>query len=328
MHSVQAFSRPSVVTFVSNGTERPDYKHCPLCIESMVYPEQDAREPVFIFLDVDGVLKDHSSEVIQKISSTARELFPKTEPLTDYHWTIAKARHLNPGALRNLNTLIERIEIWGKRALVVLSSSWRNDATLQQHREEVFAQHLFCKYLAGKVAPANYQTEWTPESKQGFNFKYGAEDSFGIELNNKDDVIEFWLRDHGFRLEEAGVVVFDDDPNVGEKRLKKCFIKVDDLLSLKNIQQAFWVLRPFFYKKEPIGLSQLSKLRLFKSNILSTFPEIDFSDIISSYPEMNDLAMAREQAYLLRTRVFLYWVKHNNPETMDILEGLEFLYAD
>ena len=244
--SVQAPSRQTSVTFFSEKIEKPYHEHCPLCIDSMVYPEQSNRTPIIIFLDMDGaMIGDRASSPLKdEIRLTLSTLFPQVKDFTDYHWTVAKGRHLHPHALQNLHSLIERIEGSGRRALVVLSSAWRNDATLQQHREEVFTQHLFCKYLCGKTAPEDDKTRWTPECKQGFSFTQGAKKSFGLDLKRKADVVEFWLRDHGFDLESTNFVVVDDDDIYSDfRRFGERFILTYDLFREAHLEKAAKVLK-------------------------------------------------------------------------------------
>src|SRR5262245_9905325 len=130
--SVQAPSRQTSVTFFSEEIEKPNHEHCPLCVDSEVYLKKDNRTPTIIFLDMDGVMigDRFSSPLNDEIRLTLSALFPQVKDITDYHWTVAKGRHLHPHALQNLHSLIERIEASRQRALIVLSSSWRNDATL------------------------------------------------------------------------------------------------------------------------------------------------------------------------------------------------------
>lgn len=47
-------SKPTAVTFFSEKLAQPYHKHCPLCEDSILNPEQDNRTPIFIFLDMDG----------------------------------------------------------------------------------------------------------------------------------------------------------------------------------------------------------------------------------------------------------------------------------
>lgn len=243
--NVQAPFRQTSVTFFSEEIEKPNHEHCPLCVDSIVYPQENKRTPTIVFLDMDGVMigDRFSSPLNDNIQLTLSTLFPQVKRTTDYHWTVAKGRNLHPDALQNLHNLIERIESSGQRALIVLSSAWRNDATLQQLREEAFTQHLFCNHLCGKTAPEKNETSWTPESKQGFNFAQGAKESFGLNLKRRADVIEYWLRDHGFEVGSTNFVVIDDDTSSDLQRFGERFIQTYDLFREEHLKQAAKVLK-------------------------------------------------------------------------------------
>lgn len=234
------------VTFFSKEIERPYHEHCPLCIDSMVYSKGDNRPPAFIFVDMDGVfMGDQMMGLLSRqIDSTVSALFPQVREYTEFQWTVAKAKHLDPQALHSLHSLIERTEASGRRALVVLSSSWRNDATLQQHRVEVFAHLQFSKNLCGKTPPEDAERRFTPECKQGFRFTEGAKESFGLKLKNRADTIEFWLRDHGFDPESTNFVVLDDDRFCGLKRFGERFILIrENLFREEHLEQAASALK-------------------------------------------------------------------------------------
>ncbi len=245
MNSISTTSPKTAVTYVSKGVEQPDHQHCPLCVDSMVHPKKDDRKPAIIFLDMDGVMikNRHSSPLRDEIVLTLSKLFPDVKRYNDYQWTIAKGRHLHPTALENLHKLIKRIKKSGHRALVVLSSAWRNDATLQQLKEEAFTNHVFCKYLCGKAAPKRSDTRWTPECKQGFKFTKGAKEAFRLNLESRSDVIEFWLRDHGFDPNSTNFIVIDDCVGKKRERFGKRFIETDNLFKDCHLEEASKVLK-------------------------------------------------------------------------------------
>lgn len=238
-------STPTAVTFSSEELIQPYHKHCPLCEDSIVNPEQDDRIPIIIFLDMDGpMIPDRCNpDFYEEMYRTRSELFPQVKEINEYQWRVVHGRHLDSEALKNLHSLIERIEASNHRALVVLSSAWRNDATLQQLREEVFSQYLFCKHLGGKAAPTKFDIDWTPECLQGFNFTQGAKDFFGLDLGKKSDVVEYWLLDHGFNLSSTNFVVLDDDTSEGFERFEERFVPIRYLLSKKDCEQAAKVLK-------------------------------------------------------------------------------------
>ncbi len=245
MNSISTTSPKTAVTYLSKGVEQPYHDHCPLCIDSIIHPKNDDRKPAIIFLDMDGVMiaNRHSSPLKNKIRLTLSDLFPGVKCYNDYQWTIAKGRHLHPTALENLHKLIERIEKSNHRALVVLSSAWRNDATLQQLKKEAFTIHVFCKYLCGKTAPKNSDTNWTPECKQGFEFTKGAKRTFKLSLENRSDVVEFWLRDHGFDPSSTNFIVIDDFVGEKRKRFGKRCLKTNFLFMELHLEKAAKVLK-------------------------------------------------------------------------------------
>lgn len=216
--------------------------HCPHCIWSKVHPEDDPRPPAIIFLDMDGVMIGDRgvNPLRRRISQTLIKLFPSTKTITDYHRAVAKGRHLNVFALTKLNVLIEKIEEAGMRAIVVLSTAWRLDATLQQHIKEVFNEHNFSAYICGKTVPESKEIKFTPEFKQGYNFQIIKEraKSFNIKLQNRSDVIEFWLYDHGFNPKSTNFIVIDDCVMYKRERFGERFIEIRDLFEFRHLVAA------------------------------------------------------------------------------------------
>lgn len=197
----------TAITFRSDTTSQPHHDHCPLCIDSIVHPKDDPRPPAIIFLDMDGVMFNQNVDDLPECGTHYKSND------YDFKMTQLKAKYLNDDAQRCLNKLIERIERAGKRALIVLITTWRNDATLKQHREEVFADYKFCKYLCAKAAPQESETDITPECKLGFDFNIGAKKAFDLTLYNKHHVVEFWLKDHQFDPKHTNYIIIDDDPD-------------------------------------------------------------------------------------------------------------------
>lgn len=234
----------SAVRWTGKGL-KPSYEHCPICVNSMISPKDGRSKPALIFLDMDGVMiGDRFRHALRsKICSTLREIFPTVKRYNDYHWTIAKGRHLHPVALMNLDLLIKRIEKSGQRALVILSTAWRSDATLKQLREEAFVTNKFCKYICGKTAPESSETSWTPECELGFDFAKGAKKIFGLNLFTRSDVIEFWMRDHCFDPKSTNFVVIDDYDEDKSARFGDRFIKTSYLFEKEHLELATSVLK-------------------------------------------------------------------------------------
>lgn len=251
MPFLDAMSIPSQtsVKFFPDTIKRPDHPHCPLCIDSMIHPEQDERPPTFIFLDMDGVMLSGrgTPKYHKKMSKTFFQMFPGETTCNEYQSLFVNAEHLDPAALKNLQVLVERIEKAGNRALILLSTSWRYHTTLLEFREKVFAKHLFSQYLCGKVAPENSEAKSSVDCIQGFEFAEGAKERFGIDLKKTADAIEYWLRDHGFDPDATNFVVFDDDDSRGLSRFGPRYIHVScyvySVLNEKHIEQAAQALK-------------------------------------------------------------------------------------
>lgn len=224
---------PTSTVYKGDKASRPHYDHCPLCISDRIYPSGDNREPVLIFLDMDGVMifNRDNPVMVDKIFLTMQGLFPKVQRnFSDYHWTIAKAKHLHPDSCHMLMVLIEAIEQAALRPLIVLSTAWRNDATLAQLTEEAFTEPevKFSQYICGKCAPQDDQTGYTPECEAGFDFCSGAKSRWNIDrLKTRADSIELFIRDHGFCPESTKLLVLDDDGGNGLlEKFGKRFIQI------------------------------------------------------------------------------------------------------
>lgn len=180
--------------------------HCPLCVQPL------HQDPAIIFLDMDGVMiKDRSSSPTQdNIRALLKDLFSRDgrDRYTELEWRTAAAYHLDVDPLVNLNLLINKIK--KTRAVqIVLSSDWRNDGTLEEIREKMFAMHSFSPLIIGKTPPEN-SDKGAPEIISGYDFEKAAKDLYHLKLTYRADQIEFWLRNHGFDLNTSDYVIFDD----------------------------------------------------------------------------------------------------------------------
>lgn len=210
-------------------------RHCPLCVPSMVHPKEDSQKPALIFLDMDGVMDGN----LEKVETELKKMFPDAgKSPTDYQWIRAKGRNLNQTAADNLHTLIDRIKKAGQRPLIVLSSNWRNDATLEQHRREIFFQYRFSHHLCGKTAPLFYQGTLLPKRYKEYNFTAQAQSSCELILERRANTIEYWLKDHDFPLDSTNFVVIDDDPYADLERFKGRFIETKTQFTEENVKQA------------------------------------------------------------------------------------------
>ena len=222
------------------------YVHCPLCDYQMIYPRDKERNPAIIFLDIDGVLIElvRPTEVVEKIEATKKELFPHQKGhYSGYQQNIATARHFNRDAIAGLDKIIEKIENSGQRPLVVLSSSWRHASWLNELRSDAYSQYKFSHYLCGKTSlDCQVEKHLSVESKCGFEFYKTAQEVYGIQLENRANAIEFWLKDHGFDSEGTNFIVLDDEHEESLSKFGQRFIKTKWLLKETNVQAAIDIL--------------------------------------------------------------------------------------
>ena len=246
--SVNNLAISSSVNWSSNITDEWRPNHCPLCDYSMLYPEKNDKKPAIIFLDIDGVLIEQwrSSDLDDQIRSTLKQLFPHGHKISYYsqhQQNVAHARHFDKGALKNLGTVIENIQESGLRPLIVLSSAWRHSSLLQQLCKDIYSQHKFSKYLCGKT-PIEFKAEayLSVECKLGFEFNKGSQEKYNLELNNRANAIEFWLKDHRFDPTTANFIAIDDAHTEYLSRFGERFIKTESLFSESNAKTAIEML--------------------------------------------------------------------------------------
>ena len=200
--------------------------------------------PTYIFLDMDGVMigdrMSGGSPLYTAIRKSIEEISTHPASPSEFEWTIAKGRNLNKGALTNLHTLIDRVEEAGRKALIVLSTAWRNDATVKQHREDAFAQHRFGELICGKTAPERGEQSWTPEYKAGTDFSKEAE-AKGFELESRGATIRYWLHEHAG--ENPDFIVIDDAHVDDLKQFGARFIETYNILEAKHVDLACAVLK-------------------------------------------------------------------------------------
>ncbi|MDX8430807.1 MAG: HAD domain-containing protein [Candidatus Algichlamydia australiensis] len=195
----------------NDGLQKDGYSL--LSFRDRIFPEEDSRETVSLFLDVDGVLLElkHPKEAeiaIRNVYSEVSQLKDEEQYRSLYKVHVEGAKYFNSAAVANLHELINRIEGAGYRVLVIISSSWRNFATLQQLQDEVFAGYDFAKYICGKTPPDSQGRECSPECRKGFEFE--ALEGFEFEGNYCERVaaILSWLEHHG--LQNSKYLAIDD----------------------------------------------------------------------------------------------------------------------
>ena len=206
--------------------------HCSLCLNHCLNTDP---KPALIFLDIDGVLIDPSKpSTSAKIHATLKEKFSK-KPGSHLYSSLtlraATAYHFDPDAIKNLEDLIERIQKV-RPVRIILSSSWREDGTLAEIRENMFANCSFADIIVGKTP--SYDAE----------FKNGhRETDYNLSLHNRVGQIKYWLLDH--QMGECPFVIFDDEDNNISEYFPNHFVHVKNghFLSKANINSALQILK-------------------------------------------------------------------------------------
>lgn len=159
-----------------------------------------APSPFVIFLDIDGVVYNcpNQKDVYKKVA----ELFPDIETWYDNRvCSIAASYFFDKGALTNLSFLIKEIEktrsVW-----IVISSSWRENRTVEELKETFFGIHDFSKYIVDK----------TPDkiSKNEIGAYCSSEIHKGSNSQCRAAEINYWLKQNP---EVNSYIVLDDIDN-------------------------------------------------------------------------------------------------------------------
>lgn len=193
-YAFRMFPEPSAV-YEGDEEDRFDYVHCPLCCPTVIYPYEDHQSPFFLFLSMENLKSfcSHSFSI--------------------------------PSSLDCLNTLVEKVKTAGFRVFIVLSTNERSDAPLVDLYNR--AIRSVPAPICGKTAPRNSDVAFSEECKQGFNFKVGAIEHFQLELKTRADVIEYWLRDHGYDL-HGNFIVLGKESDALAKRFGRRFVRVSE----------------------------------------------------------------------------------------------------
>ncbi len=187
--------------------------------------------PFVIFLDIDGVVYNTPNQrgVFQKVA----ELFPDYPDAPRYDnfvCSIAAAYFFDKRALQNLGQLITAIE--KKRSVwIVISSSWRDDRTVDELRNTFFGIHDFSRYIVDKTPedlPRHCISKYCSSSCH-------ADKSYSMQCRASE--IQHWLQDHP---EISDYLVLDDyDEHLsivfGERYIKTHY---NELLTPEATQQA------------------------------------------------------------------------------------------
>lgn len=274
----------------------PVNAHCPLCVHT---PPVNLKNSAIIFLDMDGVMINRQNHA-ESILKTQFEKFGKNASLLQNR--IAAAYHLNEAAVQSLKLLIERIEKV-KPAYIVISSSWRQDCTLDELKNQVFGGpglEIFKERVIGKT-PSSKDESWAIESdsyyhkypeKDNIHFEDLAKKKYGISLKYRAGEIAFWLAFH--KIEDCDFIVLDDDYSEHLEHFGKRFIGVN-MLSSQNVDVA---MNTIFQWKKPSGWNNISINKENVSQISTLLPNrfIYFKEWISYSDEEVGLILASHLA--------------------------------
>lgn len=169
--------------------------------------------PFVIFLDIDGVVYNTPNQ--EGVFKKAAELCPE-ERYSNRICSIAAAYFFNQGALKNLDYLISKIEqtthVW-----VVISSSWREDRSVEELKTTFFGMHHFSKYIVDKTP------EKVPKEEIGMLCcSAGHSEKYSSQCRASE--IRYWLTQHP---EVRNFVVLDDYDHHLSDSFGDRFIKTD-----------------------------------------------------------------------------------------------------
>ena len=212
-------------------------------------------DPMFlIFLEIDGVLIKRDYETNMKVDDQIKEL--RNSCLKYPENLLAKraaTRCFSKTAVNNLMTLIEKVSKAAKVGIVI-SSSWREETSLDDLQNHMFADTPFGHLIIGKTPDSDftYQMakcegtaipgEETPSQicsrKYGFSL---AENGIG---DIKDREIDFWLRENHKTLPIKNFVIIDSEDTDISARYPSNFVYADQdtLFSESNALQAQHIL--------------------------------------------------------------------------------------
>ena len=184
-----------------------------------------AQPLTVIFLDIDGVLV-RGWETDRNWPKVV-EMFGEKEYYTPLEWSIATAYFLNPGAVQCLDLLIANIEKTHQVA-IVLSSAWRENGTLEEIQNQMFAIWPFSLKILDKTVHNDARYTHAQEAKEKYR----------IALRSRADQIDYWLREHPNLTVDTFVILDDWDDDLSS-RFPDHFVHVKDgILSPSDVSSA------------------------------------------------------------------------------------------
>jgi len=224
----------------------------------MISPNLHVQKPTsIIFLDIDGVMIGNRSSypLNESIRNKIKELFEsKKEELnsqfTELEWRIAASHFFSKEAVVNLENLIEKTSKVAQVAIVI-SSNWREDGTVEDLRERMFATCSFSKLIIDKTPEPEYNYIRRKSDKNEINPTLISMEKYGFDLTRRGRQIDFWLRENHEKLNIKSMVIFDDaDDEEMSARYPHHFIKVRYPLSESDIEKAYNIMTQFTFSSE------------------------------------------------------------------------------
>ncbi len=166
------------------------------------------RPPFIIFLDIDGVIYNTPDQ--DGVFKKTAELFPNEErPYNNRLCSIAASYFFNKEALQNLDYIINEMEKIAQVGIVI-SSSWRENRTVEDLKNTIFGIHNFARYIIDK----------TPESLPEKDIALYCPSERHLEKYSsrcRASQIQYWLKQYP---EITNFAVLDDDEY---HHLAECF---------------------------------------------------------------------------------------------------------
>lgn len=202
-----------------------------------------------LFLDMDGVMmRDRSTDPLATlIQQKVNELFIKKEGLnsgfTELEWRVAAGHYLDKEAVARLDRLNEKVSKVA-RFVIVISSAWREDGTLEEIKNQMFAMWSFSKLIIDKTSDEEYlirrRGEEVPKSME----------KYGFDLNRRGRQIDFWLRENIERLNIKSFAIWDDVDEEMSERYPENFVEIPKIVRDEDVDRTYNILTDFTFFPE------------------------------------------------------------------------------
>ena len=201
-----------------------------------------------IFLDIDGVLMGdriswHFQELIrQKLIELYGENDRDCREYTELQWRIAASYFLSKPAVKNFEKLIERASEKAE-VVIVLSSAWRLDGSVDEIKHQMFAMESFSKRIIDKTPDDDW---WRVRNREKALSPIAFE-KYGFELVSRADQIDYWIRENRESWPITNFIIIDDCDECLSKRFPGRFVYVSSgLFSETHAEEAYQILTQGF----------------------------------------------------------------------------------